>query len=59
MAKTDLLPVFDVHGEECFLNTPGMSAVPVNVPGKCIGSFSDRRGAILPALDRIFGHTER
>ncbi|WP_128598145.1 CcdB family protein [Paraburkholderia kirstenboschensis] len=56
---TDLLPVFAVDGEECFLDTPGMSAVPLNVFGKCIGSLSDRREAILPALDRIFGHTER
>ncbi|PMS21081.1 hypothetical protein C0Z16_34110 [Paraburkholderia rhynchosiae] len=52
-------PVFDVPTEECFLDTPGMSAVPLNALGKCIGSLSDRREAILAALDRIFGHTER
>ena len=52
---SDLLPVFEVQGEECFLDTPGMSAVPLNALGKCIGSLSDRREAILAALDRIFG----
>jgi toxin CcdB len=32
-----------------------MSAVPLKALGKCIGSLSDRREAILAALDRIFG----
>jgi hypothetical protein len=50
---SDLLPVFEVNGEECFLDTPGMTAVPLNAPGKCIGSLSDRREAILAALDRF------
>jgi toxin CcdB len=52
---SDLLPVFEVDGEECFLDTPGMSAVPLNALGKRMGSLSDRREAILAALDRIFG----
>lgn len=52
---SDLLPVFDVNGEECFLDTPGMSAVPLNALGKCIASLSDRREAVLAALDRIYG----
>ncbi|WP_408249367.1 CcdB family protein [Paraburkholderia phytofirmans] len=46
---------FPVHGEECFLDTPAMSAVPLKALGNCIGSLSDRREAILAALDRIFG----
>jgi toxin CcdB len=32
-----------------------MSAVPLNALSKCIGSLSDRRGAVIAALDRIFG----
>ncbi|MGF6408535.1 CcdB family protein [Paraburkholderia sp. MM5482-R1] len=52
---SDLLPVFEVNGEKCFLDTPGMSAVPLNALGKRIGSLSDEREAILAALDRIFG----
>jgi len=52
---SDLLPVFQIHGEECFLDTLGMSAVPLNALDKCIASLSDRREAILAALDRIFG----
>lgn len=51
---SDLLPVFEIDGYECFLDTPGMSAVPLSAPGKCIGSLSDRREAVLAALDRIF-----
>ena len=53
--SSDLLPVFAIHGEECFLDTPGMGAIPLNALGKCIGSLADRREAILAALDRIFG----
>jgi toxin CcdB len=53
--SSDLLPAFEVNGEECFLDTPGMSAVLLNALGKCIGSLSDRREPILAALGRIFG----
>lgn len=52
---SDLLPVFEVNGEQCFLDTPGMSAVPLNALGNRISSLSDQREAILAALDRIFG----
>lgn len=52
---SDLLPVFEIHGDECFLDTPAMSAIPLNALGKCIGSLADQREAILAALDRIFG----
>jgi toxin CcdB len=52
---SDLLPVFNVNGEEYFLDTPGMSAVPLKTLGKRIGSLADQREAILAALDRIFG----
>jgi toxin CcdB len=52
---SDLLPVFEVDGEECFLDTPAMSAVPLKALGKCMGSLSNRREAILAALDRLFG----
>ncbi|MDR6208114.1 CcdB family protein [Paraburkholderia graminis] len=36
---SDLLPVLEVHGEECFLDTPAMSAVPLNALGECTGSL--------------------
>ena len=52
---SDLLPVFEINGERCFLDTPGMSAVPLNALGGRVGSLSDQREAILAALDRIFG----
>jgi toxin CcdB len=52
---SDLLPVFEINGERCFLDTPGMSAVPLNALGRRIGSLSNEREAILAALDRIFG----
>ena len=52
---SDLLPVFEVNGEEYFLDTPAMSAVPLSALGKRIGTLSDRRDAVLAALDRIFG----
>lgn len=52
---SDLLLVFAVHSEQCLLDTPAMSAVPLNALGKCIGSLSDHPEAILAALDRIFG----
>jgi toxin CcdB len=40
---SDLLPVFEVSGEECFLDTPGMSAVPLNALGRRVASLSDHR----------------
>jgi toxin CcdB len=52
---SDLLPDFEVRGEECFLDAPAMSAVSLKALSKCIGSLSDRREAILAALDRVFG----
>lgn len=52
---SDLPPVFEISGEDCFLDTPAMSAVPLNALGKHIGSLSAHREAILAALDRIFG----
>ena len=51
----DLLPVFEISGAQCFLDTPGMSAVPLNALGRRVGSLSDQQEAILAALDRIFG----
>ena len=53
--SSDLLPVFEIIGEKCFLDTPGMSAVPLNALGRRVGSLSDQQEAILAALDRIFG----
>jgi toxin CcdB len=52
---SDLLPVFEINGEKHFLDTPAMSAVPLNALGRRIGSLADRRDAISAALDRIFG----
>ncbi|MDN7178747.1 CcdB family protein [Caballeronia sp. SEWSISQ10-4 2] len=52
---SDLLPVFEINGEKHFLDTPAMSAVPLNALGRRIGSLADHRDAILAALDRIFG----
>jgi toxin CcdB len=50
-----LLPVFEINGEDYFLDTPAMSAVPLNALRRRIGSLADQREAILAALDRIFG----
>jgi toxin CcdB len=52
---SDLLPVFEIDGENYFLDTPALGAVPLNVLGRRIVSLADRRDAILAALDRIFG----
>ena len=52
---SDLLPVFEINGEDYFLDTPAMSAVPLNALRRRIGSLADQREAILAALDRIFG----
>lgn len=52
---SDLLPVFEIDGEEFFLDTPAMGAIPLYVLGKLIGSLAHRQDSILAALDRIFG----
>jgi toxin CcdB len=52
---SDLLPVFEIDGRNHFLDTPAMSAVPLNALGRHIDSLAGRRDVILAALDRIFG----
>jgi toxin CcdB len=51
---SDLLPVFEIAGKKHFLDTPAMSAIPLNALGSRISSLADHRDAILAALDRIF-----
>ncbi|BCQ29630.1 CcdB family protein (plasmid) [Caballeronia sp. NK8] len=54
-APSDLLPSFVIDGEDCFLDTPAMAAVPAGVLGKRIGSLGEFRGLIADARDRLFG----
>ena len=52
---SDLLPGITIDGEDCFLDTPAMAAIPANVLGKRIGSLAEFRALIADARDRLFG----
>ncbi|CAL8477967.1 MULTISPECIES: CcdB family protein [Caballeronia] len=52
---SDLLPSFVIDGEDCFLDTPAMAAIPAGALGKRIGSLAEFRGLIADARDRLFG----
>jgi hypothetical protein len=45
---SDLLPVFEINGEKDFLDTPAMSAVPLNALGMC--SHVPRRDKALAII---------
>ena len=51
----DLVPVFHVEGEACFLDTPKLAAVPFKELGQTLGSLRDPQDRIVAALDRLFG----
>ena len=52
----DLCPVFKVQGQEYFLATAELGAIPVRLLESKIANASDRALEISSALDRIFGH---
>jgi len=51
----DLMPVFHIEGQACFLDTPKLAAVPQRELGQALGSLRDRQDNIVAALDRLFG----
>src|ERR1700741_4126298 len=52
----DLCPIFTIEGQEYFLATAELGAVPVKLLKSKIGNVHDRIFEIVSALDRIFGH---
>lgn len=52
----DLCPSLRIDGQECFLATAELGAVPAKLLKSKIGNAFDRAFEIGAALDRIFGH---
>lgn len=54
---SDLLPVVTIDGEEHFLDTPAMAAVPFGYLGKPVANLEREgyRKAIADAQERLFG----
>ena len=52
----DLCPIFTIEGQEHFLATAELGAIPVKLLKSKIGNVHDRALEISSALDRIFGH---
>lgn len=51
----DLFPIIQVDGQDCFLDTPQMGAIPLAELKVRAGSALEHRAAIQTALDRVFG----
>jgi toxin CcdB len=51
----DLMPVFRIEDQACFLDTPKLAAVPRRELGQTLGSLQDQQDSIIAALDRLFG----
>lgn len=52
---TDLTPVLQIEGRECFLDTPKLAAIPSKELKELIGSAAIHKEAIRDALDRLYG----
>lgn len=52
---TDLTPILQIEGRECFLDTPKLAAIPTQELKELIGSAAIHRDAIRDALDRLYG----
>lgn len=51
----DLMPVFHIENQACFLDAPKLAAVPQRELGRTVGSLRYRQDSIVAALDRLFG----
>lgn len=51
----DLMPVFRIQDQACFLDTPKLAVVPQRELGKTLGSLRDQQDCIIAALDGLFG----
>lgn len=51
----DLMPVFHIEDQACFLDTPKLAAVPQRELGQMVGSLRYAQDNIVAALDRLFG----
>jgi toxin CcdB len=49
-----LMPVFDIDGCACMMETPKLGAVPTGILGAPTGSLKDQHDRILGALDFLF-----
>lgn len=54
LSMSRLNPKIVVEGQECFLSTAEMAAVPLKELESPIGNLADHRAAVLAAVDVLF-----
>lgn len=52
---TDLIPVFEIEGVACLLDTPQLGAILKSELRHPVASLAADQRAIMTALDRLFG----
>lgn len=50
----NLIPVFEIDGIDCMLETPKLAAVPLRILKTPVASLSERQFEIVAALDFLF-----
>jgi toxin CcdB len=50
----NLMPVFNVNGEDCLLETPKMAAVPLRILKAPIASLAAQQDRVVAAMDFLF-----
>lgn len=50
----NLLPVFDIEGLACIMETPKLAAVPTKILKSPVASLSNHHDAVTTALDFLF-----
>ncbi len=50
----ELMPVVEIEGAACIVETPKLAAVPVRMLGARVGSLAAQRSALVGALDFLF-----
>ncbi|SAH97084.1 CcdB protein [Bordetella ansorpii] len=51
----DLMPVFQVASQRCFLDMPKLAAIPLRELAAPVDSLRPEQDKIVSALDRLFG----
>jgi len=51
----DLMPVFRIEDQDCFLDTPKLAAIPKRELGRAVGTLRHQQDRLVAALDRLFG----
>ena len=51
---TRLIPLFQIEGRDCMLETPKLAAVPRRLLKECVASLASEQATVTGALDFLF-----